>query len=124
MKWIEVQSANAVVLREGDVGPVKPARLVFTIDGTYAFQVMLKTVKTGDWKFSDKPMELMGILDSTLSEKPSGSVALTSDSHVRRTVAAVLSEAGCLCKTDRIMPIHSICSRANFSLPLAHAIRF
>ena len=55
-KWIEVQSANAVVLQEGDVSPLKPARLVFAIDGTYAFQVMLNTVKTGDWKFSDEPI--------------------------------------------------------------------
>ena len=97
---IEVQSANAVVLQEDDVGPVKPPRLVFVLDGTYTFQVMLKMVKTGDWKFSDKPTELVGILDSLLSQKRSGPVALTSDSHACRTVAAVLSEAGCSCKMD------------------------
>ena len=69
-KWIEVRSANTVVLQESDVGPVKPARLVLALDGTYTFQVMLKTVKTGDWKFSDefpRPTELMGILDSMLA---------------------------------------------------------
>ena len=86
------------MLQEDDVGPVKPACLVFALDGTYTFQVM-KTGKTGDWKFSDElphPMELMGILDSMLSEKPSGSVAVTSNSHARQTLAAVLSEASLL----------------------------
>ena len=71
VQWIEVRSANSVVLQEGDVGPAKPARLVFVLNGTYmyTFQVMLKMVKTGDWKFSDelpRPTELMEILDSVL----------------------------------------------------------
>ena len=85
----------------------------------------MKTQKTGDWKFSDElphPTELMGILDSMLSEKPSGFVVLTSNFHARQTLAVVLFEAslpkphllisreriigaahpkhGCLCKTD------------------------
>ena len=58
VKWIEIQSANTVVLQEGDVGPVKPAQLVFALAATYAFQVMLKTVKTGERKFSDEPTKI------------------------------------------------------------------
>ena len=100
-KWIKVQSANTVVLKEGDVGTVKPALLEFALDGTCTFQVILKTVKTGDWKFSDElpcPSELMGILDSTLSKKPSsGSVVLTSDSHA--------CTSNCSCSAVRLKQI-------------------
>ena len=42
-----------VAIQEGDVGPMKPTQLVFTLDGTYTLQVLLKMVNTGNWRSFD-----------------------------------------------------------------------
>ena len=67
VKWIEVQSANAVVLQEGDIGQgTSPV----CVRARWYIHFPSDTEDGKDWKFSDElpcPTELMGILDSMLA---------------------------------------------------------
>ena len=66
--WTVVCCAKATIIGHG-VGPIKPARVVFEMCGSYAFQVLLKPVKIGEWQRQEPGIsaELKEMLDSMLA---------------------------------------------------------
>lgn len=64
-EWVIVCTPKFVEC--GPSGPLKPARVVFHPDGSYAFQVLLATVTTGMWKDSDDCSGITSLLDMLLA---------------------------------------------------------
>lgn len=64
-RWVIVCSANYTLV-EGR--PVNPARMVFNNGGTYTFEVMLKSIKSGSWKESHPPhADICDLLNTLLA---------------------------------------------------------
>ena len=60
MKYSEVVGAN--------IGPVKPARMFFSVDGTYSLEVLLNSIGSGSWLASEPPhSRITSLLDTLLA---------------------------------------------------------
>ena len=58
VKYSEVVGAN--------IGPVKPVRMVFSVDGTYLLEALLKSIGSGSWLASEPPHSRINSLLDTL----------------------------------------------------------
>ena len=54
-RWIIICSAKYVEVEGGSIGPVKPARMVFSDDGNFSFEVLLKCIRSVSWLSSEPP---------------------------------------------------------------------
>ena len=67
--WLIVWCAKYVELvSEGNnMGPIKPARVVFNSSGSYSFEVIFRSILTGSWIASEPPhTQITNILDTLL----------------------------------------------------------
>ena len=66
-RWVIVCSRKYSRVEGAGIGPVKPARMVFSYDGNFSFEVLLKCVRSGSWLFSEPPhTEITTQLDTLL----------------------------------------------------------
>ena len=54
-RWMIVCSTKYMEVAGGGIGPVLPARMVFSYDGSFSFEVLLKCVTSGSWLSSEPP---------------------------------------------------------------------
>ena len=67
-RWIIICSAKYVEVEGSSIGPVKPARMVFSDDGNFSFEVLLKCITSGTWLSSKPPhTEITMQLDTLLA---------------------------------------------------------
>lgn len=63
VKYVELIGSN-----NNTVGPVKPARIVFSSNGTYSFEVLFKNIHSDSWISSEPPhAQLTSLLDTLLA---------------------------------------------------------
>ena len=67
-QWVIVCTSTYITLDSDSSQPIQPARMLFHVNGTYTFEVLLQTTKKGLWK-SSEPLhgETTSLLDTLLA---------------------------------------------------------
>ena len=67
-RWVIISCSNYTEVTGAKFGPIKPARVVFSEDGTYSLEVLFMSIGNGSWISSEPPhSKIVSLLDTLLA---------------------------------------------------------